>query len=268
MTTTRVIIRQWLNEALEGGARWVVVKRDWFDGQAYPVPLIRANEVLKSLKYEQGGDNAIEVYDLALSIDEQLAEERAWHPPEKEPVEELEREYTERVSEALAAQKALAEAADAYVWHPTPEAMEELRNARGAWQSAVGLERLAARRLDWNNEGGQPPNLRVVPIESLLDDHDYAVMAMADEDESVAHDEYGPLFIQRTPWKHRKIVWPGMPFHTLPFPYLFHRWDVVCHHVGADDHVTPIDGSKSYWVGFWRKSSAQKWIDEVNQERS
>jgi hypothetical protein len=34
------------------------------------------------------------------------------------------------------------------------------------------------------------------------------------------------LRVVRTPWRHRLIVWPGTPFRTLPFPYLFHRFDV------------------------------------------
>lgn len=42
------------------------------------------------------------------------------------------------------ARDALCRIADDYVWNPTPEAMENLRDARGEWQSAVGLYRLAA----------------------------------------------------------------------------------------------------------------------------
>jgi hypothetical protein len=34
------------------------------------------------------------------------------------------------------------------------------------------------------------------------------------------------IYIQRTPWRTRLVVWPGMAFRTLPFPYLFHRYDV------------------------------------------
>jgi hypothetical protein len=38
--------------------------------------------------------------------------------------------------------------------------------------------------------------------------------------------------IERTPWRHRLIVWPGMPFRTLPLPYLLHRYDVQSSETG------------------------------------
>lgn len=33
--------------------------------------------------------------------------------------------------------------------------------------------------------------------------------------------------VERVPWRTRLIVWPGDPFRTLPFPYLFERWQAV-----------------------------------------
>lgn len=79
--TSKDDIRRWLLHAADGGARWVLIKRDWFDGSDYPVPLIRSDEVRKAM----AGDRTVEVYDLSLSIELQLDEERAWHPPEGTP---------------------------------------------------------------------------------------------------------------------------------------------------------------------------------------
>jgi hypothetical protein len=81
MAATREDIRRWLLHAADGGARWVVIKRDGFDNSNYPVALTRSGEVFKAMK----GDPTEEVYDLSLSIELQLAEERSWHPPEGTP---------------------------------------------------------------------------------------------------------------------------------------------------------------------------------------
>lgn len=60
------------------------------------------------------------------------------------------------------------------------------------------------------------------------------------------------LVIKPTPWKHRLIVWPGMSFQTLPFPYLFHRWDVRHTEMG--------------WIGStFRYSSAEKLLAETKK---
>jgi len=86
MPASAAAIRTWLNEASDGGARWVVIKCDQFeyrgdpsDDCCYPVPLTRASEVHKVMG---NGDRTMEVYDLALSIDSQMKETKAWHPPE------------------------------------------------------------------------------------------------------------------------------------------------------------------------------------------
>lgn len=84
MAASKQDIRGWLNESLDGGARWVVIKCDDFSDRGpgsdccYPVPLNRASDVVKVMG---NGDRTREVYDLALSINDQLAEPRAWHPP-------------------------------------------------------------------------------------------------------------------------------------------------------------------------------------------
>lgn len=81
MAASAADIRRWIAEAEEGGARWLVVKCDGFDREqcCYPVPLNRAEDVHRTMK---NGDRTMEVYDLALPIEPQLSEARAWHPPE------------------------------------------------------------------------------------------------------------------------------------------------------------------------------------------
>lgn len=74
-------IRGWLNESVEGGARWVIIVRDDFDGVTYPLPITRAAEVQTAIDAVSDLEEALEVYDLALPIEPQLAESRAWHPP-------------------------------------------------------------------------------------------------------------------------------------------------------------------------------------------
>lgn len=66
----------------------MVVKCDQFDYRGdpadqccYPKYHTDPDDVLKTMAH---GDRTMEVYDLSLSIDEQMAERRAWHPPEQE----------------------------------------------------------------------------------------------------------------------------------------------------------------------------------------
>lgn len=85
MAATLAEITEWLEEAQEGGARWLVIKCDDFDHTGpesnccYPVPLNRADDVKRTMK---NSDRTMEVYDLALPTEPQLSEARAWHPPE------------------------------------------------------------------------------------------------------------------------------------------------------------------------------------------
>jgi len=74
------------------------------------------------------------------------------------------------------------------------------------------------------------------------------------EEEEAASDVY----VKRNSWSRRGgrlTIWPGMPFCTLPFPYLLHRW------VTVSDHSR---GGQSVFNGYWRKSKAQQWCDLVN----
>jgi hypothetical protein len=87
MPATRHDIAGWCQEAQDGGARWLVIKCDQFDYRGapddkccYPVALTRADEVWKVI---ENGDRTMEVYDLSLSLESQMGENRAWHPPER-----------------------------------------------------------------------------------------------------------------------------------------------------------------------------------------
>lgn len=86
MPASRSDILRWLDEAKSQDARWMIVKCDSFDyhGNAsdsccYPVYATDAERVREVMG---NADRTMEVYDLALSIDDQMAECRAMHPPE------------------------------------------------------------------------------------------------------------------------------------------------------------------------------------------
>jgi len=85
MAASQADIREWIAEAQDGGARWLVIKCDDFDNLGpesdccYPVPLNQAENVKRTM---ENSDRTMEVYDLALPIEPQLSEVRAWHPPE------------------------------------------------------------------------------------------------------------------------------------------------------------------------------------------
>lgn len=62
------------------------------------------------------------------------------------------------------------------------------------------------------------------------------------------------IVVKRTTWKDRLLWirwWP-------PMPYLFHRWDAIAE---ADENMSLC----GWCAGFWKRSSAQRWADEVNR---
>lgn len=86
MPASREDILRWLGTAGQEGARWVVIKCDAFDFHGspgdrccYPVAHTDPQEVHKTMG---NSDRTMEVYDLELSVESQMAERRAWHPPE------------------------------------------------------------------------------------------------------------------------------------------------------------------------------------------
>lgn len=82
MTATRLDILGYIGQAQAKGARWLIVGLDTFDYDNFPVFVMEdqdPNEELQGL-YRRG-NSADEVYDLKLSISDQMAERRAWHLP-------------------------------------------------------------------------------------------------------------------------------------------------------------------------------------------
>jgi hypothetical protein len=55
------------------------------------------------------------------------------------------REHIEQLREECEIHERLAEAAEAFVWDSRPETDAALREARGRWQTEIGMHRLRAR---------------------------------------------------------------------------------------------------------------------------
>ncbi len=73
-------IRGWLRCGKHKGATHVIIVCDTFDWTDYPVYVMSGMSVEKQLK--RNGKNmqqVMEVYNLALPLDPQLDEHRAWH---------------------------------------------------------------------------------------------------------------------------------------------------------------------------------------------
>lgn len=79
MSTSYATIRQWVLDAKAAGADFLIVKCDEWDHSDYPVSSSRA-EFDRLVK----GDRVMEVYDLSMDLEAQLAEHRAYHPPQPE----------------------------------------------------------------------------------------------------------------------------------------------------------------------------------------
>lgn len=73
-------IREWVLNAKAAGADFLIVKCDDWDHEDYPVSASRA-EYDRLVK---GSDRVMEVYDLSMDLEAQLAEHRAYHPPQPE----------------------------------------------------------------------------------------------------------------------------------------------------------------------------------------
>ena len=82
--TTKDEIRDWLKIGVRDNHKYMIVYCDTFDYTDYPVyakdseafHYIRKNGYMESKMQK-----LVEVYDLSLDIEEQLNEERAYHPP-------------------------------------------------------------------------------------------------------------------------------------------------------------------------------------------
>ena len=71
---TQEDIRRWLQDAKDEGATHVVIKSDDFSHEYYPSPCFSANEARKKVNNPGSMQSIMEVYNLALDWDEQLAE--------------------------------------------------------------------------------------------------------------------------------------------------------------------------------------------------
>lgn len=81
MGTTQNDIRSWIERGKAQGAMHVIVVCDTFSYEDYPVFVMPGTDARK--KSEEYNDRnmrrLMEVYDLSLDIDEQIAERRAFH---------------------------------------------------------------------------------------------------------------------------------------------------------------------------------------------
>lgn len=86
MGTTKDEIRQWLKDGRENDATHVIIVCDTFDHTDYPVSVSRGTQVSDKLKEYNNPHNphnmqrVMEVYNLSMDLEKQLAERCAWHP--------------------------------------------------------------------------------------------------------------------------------------------------------------------------------------------
>ena len=73
-------IEGWLTRGKANGALFVVVKTDTFDYDTYPVFVYEGQDVRSiAERHEDAFTKTMEVYDLSLPLEPQLAEHRAFH---------------------------------------------------------------------------------------------------------------------------------------------------------------------------------------------
>lgn len=84
MTATQQDIKTWLRQAKDAGAAYLIIGLDPMDYENFPIVCdgdAECNAALQRLI--QTGNYYDEVYDLSLSLDEQLSERRSMHLPPK-----------------------------------------------------------------------------------------------------------------------------------------------------------------------------------------
>jgi hypothetical protein len=86
MAATREDVQLWLKQAVEQGAKYMIVVCDTYDYEDYPVYCEDAKECHEKYAEYNGKSmqTIMEVYDLSLSLDVQLNERRAHHMPKGE----------------------------------------------------------------------------------------------------------------------------------------------------------------------------------------
>jgi len=81
MTTTRKNIENWIEEAQQYKATYLIVACDTFDHGDYPVYAKDKEECLKKVSDRHGKNmqKVMEVYNLNMDIEKQLNERRSWN---------------------------------------------------------------------------------------------------------------------------------------------------------------------------------------------
>jgi hypothetical protein len=79
--TTREEIFRWLGRAIQGGATHMIVATDTFDWSDYPVYVAPDQDAAAEVERleQQAMTKVMEVYNLALPLEAQLDEYRAFH---------------------------------------------------------------------------------------------------------------------------------------------------------------------------------------------
>jgi hypothetical protein len=100
MSTSKEEIRQWLEVGKQSGATHVIVAVDQFDQEDYPVYVMPGQDVHAVEKgiRESSMQGVMEVYSMALDIEQQLGERRAFHY-EVAPNEKIEPPVSDVVGE-------------------------------------------------------------------------------------------------------------------------------------------------------------------------
>lgn len=81
MAASKSEIRGWLRRGVDTGATHVIIVCDTWDYEDYPVYVEPNQSVQERLAHYQRADmqRVMEVYDLSMDIEIQLAESIAWH---------------------------------------------------------------------------------------------------------------------------------------------------------------------------------------------
>lgn len=87
MAASKDDISRWFDEAKLNGATHLLVVCDTFDYNDFPVHVKKTEDFWEAYKQYQKETNMsriMEVYDMSVPKDEQMAEDRAWHCPPKD----------------------------------------------------------------------------------------------------------------------------------------------------------------------------------------
>ncbi len=82
MTATLNDIKDWLRRGVANEATHVIIVHDTYDHENYPVYVLSGEDVFERASKYNGQNMQVidEVYDLSMSIEDQLNEQRAFNP--------------------------------------------------------------------------------------------------------------------------------------------------------------------------------------------